>query len=308
MEDLVTHLVEYHNYKKIAFIAGTEGNFDAAQRFEAYENVLRRHNIALDKNLIANGNFSYREGIMAFETLEKRKVEYDAVVCANDYMAISAMLEMQKRGLKIPDDAAVTGFDDTEECWTVKPALTTVKQPFYEIGQESVKLLVSILDEEKAPKSITLPTQLIIRESCGCKAMDKLNHIMGDRFRKNESDKKHYIINDNKEFIEKAAANIDNELQLLKNKYNLKKWIKDLIDSYCAVKAGENKNQLFDKFPGIFHKLMDGSEEIITIYKFISIFYHNLLNRFVRPDEKEEVSHLLNETLALFVLMVKEDE
>jgi len=308
MEDLVTHLIEYHNYKKIAFVAGTEGNYDAIERYEAYKNVLNRYNIAIDDNLITNGNFSYFGGGKAYETLfEERKADFDAIVCSNDYMAISVILEMQKRGLKIPNDVAVTGFDDTEESLTTKPTLTTVKQPFFDIGQESVKMLLSILNGNKVPNKVVIPTEFLIRESCGCKASDKLDHIKSFRFAKSNSIKTPCIINNKNEFIDELIINMIEELPFLKNKINIKQWVKDLIDSYCNIDAGKNRNQLFEIFLVIFHKLIESNEEILSIYKFISIFYSNIIKQFIIKDERENVLQLWNDTLVLFGLLIRDE-
>ncbi len=309
MEDLVTHLIEYHKYKKIAFMAGTEGNFDAIQRFEAYKNVLARHNIDLDQELITNGNFSYFGGAKAFETLyEKRKTNFDSVVCSNDYMAISVMREMEKHGLKIPDDAAVTGFDDTQECWTAQPTLTTVKQPFFDIGQESVKLLLSIMEGKKVPENVVIPTEFIIRESCGCRAVDKLNHIMNDRITNSNQNKKSFFFIDKSEFNDEIGAIMAKELPYLKSKIDLKKRLKVLVDRYFETRDGGNKNRLFEEFLDLFRILLDSNEEIISINQFMSIFYGNLINRFLSSDERESGLQLWNETLALFGLMIKEEQ
>ncbi len=302
MEDLVTHLIEYHNYKKIAFVAGTEGNFDAIERYQAYENVLKRHNIPIDNNLITNGNFNFFGGVTAYKTLfEERKADFDAIVCANDYMAISIILEMHKHGFNIPDYGAVTGFDDTEESLTTKPTLTTVKQPFYDIGQESVKMLLSILDGEKVPNKIVIPTEFLIRESCGCKVADKLDHI------KNNSNKKTVIIDNKNEFINKIRININKELPFLKNKINVNQWVKDIIDSYNNIKGGENRNELFERFLILFHKLIDSNEEILSIYKFISILYSSIINRLSMEKERENVLHLWINTVTLFGLLIKDE-
>ncbi len=305
MEGLVTHLVEYHNYKKIAFIAGTEGNFDAIERFEAYKNVLQKHDIGFDEALVANGNFSYMDATKAFETLVERKVKFEAIVCANDYMAISIIREMEKRGLSIPAFSAITGFDDTEESWTTTPPLTTVKQPFYEIGRESVKALVSILDGKKIGGNIIIPTEFIIRESCGCRVVDKLNHIMNEKFVKNIQIKNLFNMNDRTCFVSDLNAVMDKELPFIKKKIN--KWLNDLINAYCEIKAGGDKNRLFDIFLGIFGYLVDSNEEIITINQFVSIFYGNLVNQLAEASERENCLRLWNETLALFGLMIKED-
>ncbi|MBN1798761.1 MAG: diguanylate cyclase [Spirochaetales bacterium] len=302
MEDLVTHLVEYHNYKKIAFVEGTEGNFEAIARYKAYEKVLKQHNIPIDKNLVTNGNFNYFGGVKAYQTLfEERKADIDAIVCANDYMAISIILEMQKHGYKVPDDAAVTGFDDTEESLTTKPTLTTIKQPFYDIGQESVKMLLSLLEGKKVPDKIVLPTEFLIRESCGCKVADKLYHIKSSGITKTVTK------DDKNECIDEISININKELPFLINKISVKQWVKDIIDSYNTINGGENRDRLFERFLILFHKLIDSNEEILTIYRFISIFYSSIINRLTVENERENVLHLWIDTVILFGLLIKDE-
>jgi diguanylate cyclase (GGDEF)-like protein len=302
MEDLVTHLIEYHNYKKIAFVEGTEGNFDAGERYQAYENVLRRHNIPIDKNLVTNGNFNYFGGVKAYETLfEERKADFEAIVCANDYMAISIILEMHKHGFKIPDYAAVTGFDDTEESLTTKPTLTTIKQPFYDIGRQSVKMLLSILDGKKVPDKIVIPTEFIIRESCGCKVVDKLDHI------KSNSAQKSVVPDNQNESGKEITVNINKELPFLKNKIDVKQWVKDLIYSYDHINGGENRSRLLEKFLLLFHKLIDSNEEILSIYKLVSIFYSSIINRLVTAKERGNVLRLWTDTVTLLGLLIKDD-
>ncbi len=302
MEDLVAHLVEYHNYKNIAFVEGTEGNFEAIQRYKAYENVLTRHNIPIDKNLITNGNFNYFGGVKAYETLfEQRKADFDAIVCANDYMAISIILEMQKHGFKIPDYAAVTGFDDTEESLTTKPTLTTVKQPFFDIGQESVKTLLALLQGKKVPEKIIIPTEFLVRESCGCNVADKISSIKSIEYKKS-------VAKESKNnFSDEITITINKALPFLKNKINVAQWVGRLIDSYNRIKGGENKNRLFEIFLLLFQTLMYGNEEILSIYKLIAIFYGSVINQLTPASERENVLHLWIDTVTLFGLLIKDE-
>jgi len=309
MEDLITHLIQCHNYKKIAFVAGTEGNYDANQRLEAYKNVLNRHNIAIDDNLITNGNFSYFGGVQAFKVLfQERKASFDVIVCSNDYMALSIINEMQKNKLKIPKDAAVTGFDDTEECWMTKPTLTTVKQPFYNIGQESVKMLISMLDGKKVPDTIVLPTEFIIRESCGCKTLNQLEYIKRYKSFDSNSYNDNLNFSNENQLIDEISKNIDEELPFLKKKINKKEHIKGLIDSVLIIKEEKSKDQLLNKFLDVFYSFINSNEEVLSIYKFISIFYKNLINYFTENSEREAVLQLWNDTSILFGLLIKNDQ
>jgi diguanylate cyclase (GGDEF)-like protein len=305
MEALVTHLIDYHGYRKIAFIAGTEGNYDAIQRFEAYRGVLHGHGIALDDRLVTDGNFSYFGGVKAYETLfEERKVDCEAVVCANDYMAISAMREMQKRGMHVPNAAAVTGFDDTEECWTTKPTLTTVKQPFYEIGRESVKLLVSLMETPQEPKNVILPTEFVIRESCGCRAVDKLNHIKSAGLRERPSSR----ADDASGQIGEILSELRSELPFLYTKINVTQSVTALVDAYRETRAAGDGTLLYETFLSIFRALMESNEEILNVYKLISVFYGSVLARVTNGTERERAAALWNDTAILFGLLIKEDQ
>jgi DNA-binding LacI/PurR family transcriptional regulator len=179
MEALLTHVIEFHKCKRIAFIKGAKKNYDALQRFQAYKKVLKKYGIPLNNELIVDGNFDYFFGIEAVKIfLDERKVTFDALVSANDAMAIYAMNELQKRGYNIPGDIIVTGFDDIELCQATKPKLTTITQSFHEIGKESVKAILSLLKGEKLPGKIILPSSLIIRESCGCSELESIDRIM----------------------------------------------------------------------------------------------------------------------------------
>ncbi len=93
------------------------------------------------------------------------------VACANDQMAIGVIRELQRSGIRVPEDVAVTGFDDIFPGRVVGPALTTVSQPFRELGaRAAARLLQRIEGSEVAPRADVLPTGLVIRRSCGCPA------------------------------------------------------------------------------------------------------------------------------------------
>ena len=93
---------------------------------------------------------------------------FDALVSANDNMAIGAMQVLQEQGINVPDDIAVAGFDDIEETRATTPSLTTVRAPWHLLGSKSVDLVLSKLANESLPEQILLETELVRRQSCGC--------------------------------------------------------------------------------------------------------------------------------------------
>jgi putative nucleotidyltransferase with HDIG domain len=169
MRDAIRHLVRMHGIKRIAFIRGPEGHQEAERRFETYRGVLSESGIDYNSDLVVPGNFNPLVGSAAIATLlDERKINFEAVVAANDEMAINAMEELKKRGFRIPEDVAVVGFDDREDAQSVIPSLSTVRQPIYEMGYKGAELLLAIMQGEEHSVSTVLPTEFIIRRSCGC--------------------------------------------------------------------------------------------------------------------------------------------
>lgn len=169
MRQLLLHLVKDHGYQRIAFIQGLEGQTDAEQRFKAYQDVLQEHQIPVDPALIAAGDFSRESGRAAIQTLfVERKLRPQAVVCANDRMAFGALQALQALGMQVPADVALTGFDDIDEARITGVPLTTVRQSFYALGQQALEYLLGLLRGEAVPERVMVPTELVVRWSCGC--------------------------------------------------------------------------------------------------------------------------------------------
>lgn len=165
----MVHLIEGHNLQRIAFIKGPEQSLEAQARYQAYQAVLADYNLPFLPELVVPGDFDYRAGTRAIATLlDTNKASFEAIVAANDNMALGAMTELQARGIRVPHDVAIVGFDDTLPAATASPSLTTVKQPVFELGRVGVELLLSQIGNESELKQIELPTELLLRRSCGC--------------------------------------------------------------------------------------------------------------------------------------------
>jgi DNA-binding LacI/PurR family transcriptional regulator/GAF domain-containing protein len=169
MRSAITHLIQEHGYRRIAFIRGPDGNEDAVQRYNAYIDTLTEYGLPRDPNLIAPGDFLPASGTEAVRLLlDEHKANFEAVVAADDNMALGAMEELQRRGIRVPYDIVVVGFDDIEEAWAATPALTSVQQPSYRLGKQATEMLLALLDGQEMPSQVIVPTRLITRQSCGC--------------------------------------------------------------------------------------------------------------------------------------------
>ena len=169
MRDLISHLLEYHGCRKIAFVRGPEGNIEAEQRFDIFMEVMRNHGIEPVSDLIISGDFSREAGEKAVEYLvDHGKILFDAIVGANDETALGALNAFHERHIKVPDEVLVAGFDDIDECSFSAPPLTTVRQPLYEMGSKAVEVLIDLIEGKPAPQNIIVPAKVSIRQSCGC--------------------------------------------------------------------------------------------------------------------------------------------
>ena len=163
--NVIEHLLNL-GHRRIAFITGRLDVSSAQERLQGYQDALRAAKIAYDAALVANGDWSDDSGYHVAKNLVQHKPT--AIVCSNDLMAMGALRAIREQGLSIPDDISVTGFDDIPLAASVSPALTTVGQPMSEIGITAFDLLYQAMQGKKVKqRSVTLQTQLIIRESTG---------------------------------------------------------------------------------------------------------------------------------------------
>ena len=167
----VSHLIEVHGYRRIAFVCGFENHVGMRERYRGYIAALADHDLALDPTLVTPPTSSDgRSGIKVL--LDERglrpQIDFEAVVgwSGGTVAGIHALFE--ERGIKVPGDVAVVGFDNPVELGMYIPPYTMVDPQVYEVGQRAVELMLAVLHGEDAPEQITVPAQLIVRQSCGC--------------------------------------------------------------------------------------------------------------------------------------------
>lgn len=154
--------------KHIAHIAGPDGWIEARLRIDGWRAALDAAGLAAPDSAVIAGNWTSQSGAECFASLLEAYPELDAVFAANDQMALGAMSVCHRRGLKIPDDVAVIGFDGVSEGEQFTPSLSTVVQPLRQMGQIAVTELLDHIDhpEEAGPaRSVVLDVELVARES-----------------------------------------------------------------------------------------------------------------------------------------------
>ena len=154
-------------HSRIGFITGLQDSDVGKDRLKGYLCALNRFDIAEDKKLICDGDYSYDSGAKGAEYLLSLDSSPSAIMCANDTMAIGAIKAIREKGLSVPEDISVVGFDDISVASQVYPPLTTVAAPIKEIAANSVKMLISLIDGiDPENKHMALSAPLVIRGSC----------------------------------------------------------------------------------------------------------------------------------------------
>jgi len=177
---LIDHLIEVHDRRRIVFLKGPQGHEDSLWRERGYREALEAHNISFDPALIASGGFDDEEAFATIQQMLLDEIDFDAVFAGDDDSAAGVFRALKQAGRLIPQAVAVVGFDDVPFARYLSPALTTVRAPIEEVGREAVRQLSRLMNGEQAQALTLMRTELVIRESCGCKSAEA--HRSQDEF------------------------------------------------------------------------------------------------------------------------------
>jgi DNA-binding LacI/PurR family transcriptional regulator len=167
-QQLVSHLIEVHGRRRILFLRGPEGHEDSQWREKGYREALKAHGIPFDPALVTGGGFNRNEARQTMEQLLCNGADFDAIFAGDDDASVGVLLALRQAGRRVPEEIALAGFDDQVFASTITPPLTTVRAPTEQVGREAVRMLVRLIRGESVVPRLVLPTELVIRESCGC--------------------------------------------------------------------------------------------------------------------------------------------
>ncbi len=169
----VRHLISL-GHRRIAYINGPENWHNSQTRHDGYKDELERHNIALNPDLVQPGDWELESGYQATQNLLSLADPPSAIFAANDLMALGAVYAIHDAGLDVPKDMAVIGYDNRHFSRIVRPRITTVMMPVYEMGRVATgSLLEQIAGGREEIEEIKVRGELIIRDTCGADAADK---------------------------------------------------------------------------------------------------------------------------------------
>jgi LacI family transcriptional regulator len=165
---IVEHLIVAHQRRRIVLLRGPENNEDARWREMGYREALAAHNIDVDEQLTGAGDFERHIAQGTIERMLADGVHFDAIFTGDDEAAVGVLATLEARGVRVPEDVSVVGFDDQRLAAILHPPLTTVRAPTEQVGREAARQLIKLIRTGDADPLTLLPTELILRRSCGC--------------------------------------------------------------------------------------------------------------------------------------------
>lgn len=175
---MVEHFVDHHHFTKIGYLSGPLNHPDARSRLKEFRMVMKEHGLPRDGVGMFEGDFWYNKGSEAAHYFLSLPERPEAIVCANDYMAIALINNLRKHGVRVPEDISVSGYDGTLEGKEFLPHLTSVTRERRDIAQKALKLLVDLMeDPEKREFDLRITPKSVFAQSCGCEPLD-YQHVL----------------------------------------------------------------------------------------------------------------------------------
>ena len=190
-EAVVRHVMEVHHAKNPHFMAGIKGNPFSDERMDVFREVIEEYGIAFDEeSMVSYGYFWAQPAAEATEKLIQRENMPDAIICANDIMAINVVSALRSHGISVPEQVIVTGFDGIDEIYFSAPAITSVKCVSSGLTEQIYQSVMACLENPETVQRIYAKPALLINNSCGCKIPDdkKQNFNFNSKFYRYQDD------------------------------------------------------------------------------------------------------------------------
>jgi len=167
--NMIEHMIKDHGYTNIHMLTGPEVDSESRIRVEIFEATMKAHNLDVPKETIFYSNFNIDGGKKkAYEYIANKNLP-EAIICANDFMAVGLIEGFAENGIRCPDDIAITGFDNSEIGQMMKPKITTIDSNDYELGVTAYRTVSKLISGEGCENTITASARIISGESCGCR-------------------------------------------------------------------------------------------------------------------------------------------
>jgi signal transduction histidine kinase/DNA-binding LacI/PurR family transcriptional regulator len=296
MREMMTHLIETHHYRRIAFIRGPHSHYDSLERFRAYCDALNEYQLAFDPDLVSSPGLwdLSRAAAELWRLLDEQKVNFEVIVAPNDNLALELIRQLQQRGFRVPENIAVVGINDEPLGRVVTPPLTTINNQIYERSRQAVVLLHKLIHGKTVPPQLILPSNLIVRHSCGC-ASSALKlamlppHDCRSAAARSVSLADAFLAGRDQIYIEL--------LQMLKNPDSQDICLlEQLLDNFSAAMAENTPDTFIVKLEQLLIQIGNANKDILEWQKVISMLRRQTVN-LMRPDELTKAENLWYQAL-----------
>lgn len=275
MRDSITHLVAEHGHRKIAYIPGEEGNPPCENRHRGYLDALAEHEIPFDPNLVVPWSVNQvetgKEGIRLL--MDERKlrpgIDFDAVAVNNDRRAVGVLEALEERGVRVPYDIAVIGFDDIAGSEFTNPSLTTMNLRHYQMGKAAAETLFEILEEPKKTSDIVLvPPEMSIRQSCGCPLVD-VQQVASKAKEKSQVEFEALLTAQREDIITAMIQSADgNDIVVA--------WVEPVLDAFTAEVTNGASGGFLEKLDEALRPMIAGDSDIFVWQSVITVMRSQL--------------------------------
>ncbi len=289
MRELLVHLIETHGCKRFACVRGPAHVPDAEERFMVFKEILKHCHLPLINELILQGPYGSNFGIKAVKALlDNRNTTFDAVISSNDDTALGVIEELKRRGIPVPGRIKVAGFDDIIDSRSFIPKLTTVHQPIYRIGHMACSTLYNIITGKKTKLLTKLPTEIVIRESCGCSYNERITNLVKNNEKNCMAGAKRLII---KEFKD---LNLSNKYGLGEAGQDLSKHILDYFFNDDTIIR--NKRSFLSSWKNFLQTAGVRQYNFSIIHRLYHMLQEHLFPLLYKADKPSELYELNAET------------
>ncbi len=251
MYELCCHLLEQHGVKDVLFVSGPEGNQESASRRKALEDALAEHGLSLKEENIVYGNWNYYEVQAKMpEWLEKHSDLPDAVVCANDVMAMAASAVLEKKNIAVPEEVIVTGFDHLSSSMTFSPMISSVDRNWDDMSYQGLQYLLDKIEGKENHEIKYVKSRAVPSESCGCDINEE------DQKRRRSENRASYDRFVESVFYEGHLCNLGDSIAKAMSDHELHVAIAYYMQADCRYEGSEFYVCLVDNF---FSALKDGT-------------------------------------------------
>ena len=283
IRSLIEHFIDVHHITKIGFMSGTHSHPDAQARLKVFRETMRDHGLPEDGCGVYEGDFWFHRGEQAADYFFSVPERPEAIVCANDYMAIALITALKRRGINVPGDIAVSGFDGSEEGKDFLPHITTATRERLEIARRSLRMLLELSEGKKPDEDFYIVPKPVVSQSCGCMKLDYRQEAEG--------------VNSIYEINRRWSYSLyDTESQMLK--LNQLTDVKQLQDVFVECSSDFEPYQTYF---AMMHADRDGrpsydSDFIAPTGEFIPVMWIDKTDEHEKPDKNGFVQGLIPRT------------